>query len=102
VATQRFTLTVDESPAITSPKHATFIHGKRGSFTVRTAAFPRASVTAHGTLPPGVRFTAGKNGTATISGIPAGSARGKTYVITLTARNDTGKPAAQRFVLRVR
>jgi YVTN family beta-propeller protein len=100
-AAQRFTLTVDQPPAITSASHATFTHGKHGSFTVRTAAFPTASVTERGGLPPGLRFTAGKNGTATISGTPARSARGKTYVIWLTARNAVGPAATQRFSLRV-
>ncbi|HEX8008947.1 MAG TPA: hypothetical protein VF482_21260 [Trebonia sp.] len=52
-------------------------------------------------LPPGVKFTAVKNGTATITGTPAGSARGKTYVLQFTARNGVGKAAVQRFTLRV-
>jgi large repetitive protein len=100
-AAQRFTLTVDQAPAIISASHATFTHGKHASFTVRTAAFPAASVSERGALAPGLRFTVGKNGTATISGIPANSARGKTYVIWLTARNAVGTAATQRFSLRV-
>jgi hypothetical protein len=51
-------------------------------------------------LPPGIRFTAARNGTATIAGTPAASARGKTYVITLTASNGVGT-ATQRFTLKV-
>jgi YVTN family beta-propeller protein len=99
--TQRFTLIVDQAPAITSASHAAFTHGRHSSFTVRTTAFPAASVTEHGALPPGLRFTAGKNGTATISGTPARSARGKTYLIRMTARNGVGAAATQRFSLRV-
>lgn len=86
-ATQRFTLTVDEPPTIISANHFWFTHGKRGTFTARTTAFPVATVTEHGALPPGVRFTANKNGTATIGGIAAKAARGRSYLIRLTARN---------------
>jgi len=100
-ATQRFTLTVDEAPTIISANHFWFTHGKRGTFTVRTTAFPVATVTEHGTLPPGVRFTASKNGTATISGIAAKAARGRSYLIRLTARNGVGANATQWFTLRV-
>jgi DNA-binding beta-propeller fold protein YncE len=100
-ASQRFTLTVHQAAAITSANHTTFAHGKRGSFTVRTTGFPVATVTESGSLPPGVKFTAAKNGTATITGTPAGSARGKTYVLQFTARNGVGKASVQRFTLRV-
>ena len=36
-ATQNFTLTVDEAPAITSADTATFVIGTHGTFTVTTA-----------------------------------------------------------------
>ena len=52
-ATRRFTLTVDQAPAITSVNHATFAHGKRGLLTVRTTGFPVATVTEQGALRPG-------------------------------------------------
>jgi YVTN family beta-propeller protein len=100
-ASQQFMLTVHQAAAITSANHATFTHGKRGSFTMRTTGFPVATVTESGSLPPGVKFTAAKNGTATITGTPAGSARGKTYVLQFTARNGVGKATVQRFTLRV-
>jgi hypothetical protein len=90
-----------KAPAISSANHATFRHGRHGSFTVRTSGLPAASVTEAGKLPPGVRFRAGTNGTATIAGTPATLAKGKTYVITLTAKNGVGKAAAQRFTLKV-
>ena len=38
---------------------------------------------------------------ATISGIPAKSAGGKTYVIRFTVRNGVGNAVVQRFTLRV-
>src|SRR5207245_1911978 len=39
-ATQNFTLTVDETPAITSADHYGFTEGMPGSFTVTTRGFP--------------------------------------------------------------
>jgi hypothetical protein len=92
---------VDQAPAITAVNKATFTHGKRGLLAVRTARFPVAAVTEQGTLPAGVRFTAEKNGEATISGIPATSAKGKTYVIRFTARNGVGSGVVQSFTLRI-
>jgi DNA-binding beta-propeller fold protein YncE len=100
-ATRRFTLTVDQAPAITSVNKATFTHGKSGLLTVRTAGFPIAAVTEQGTLPAGVRFTAEKNGEATLSGVPATSTKGKTYVIRFTARNGVGSGVVQSFTLRI-
>jgi YVTN family beta-propeller protein len=89
------------APRIVSAARATFKDRKHGSFTVRAAGIPAASVSEAGALPSGVRFTAGEHGTASIVGIPAASARGRSYAITLTARNSAGKPATQRFTLKV-
>lgn len=100
-ATRRFTLTVDQAPAISSINHATFTHGKNGLMTVRTTGFPVAAVTEQGALPAGVRFTAEKNGQATITGAPATSTRGKTYVIRFTARNGVGSGVVQTFTFHV-
>jgi DNA-binding beta-propeller fold protein YncE len=73
---------------------------------VATATDPKAGtptprLTEKGKLPSGVTFTAGKNGTATITGKPAHSAKGKSYVITLTASNGVGKAVTQKFTLKV-
>jgi hypothetical protein len=62
--------------------------------------YPTPTITEAGKLPPGVKFTAGKNGTATIAGTPAASAKGKTYIIYLTATNKAGS-AIQKFTLKV-
>jgi YVTN family beta-propeller protein len=101
-ASQAFTLTVVQAPAFTSRSHAVFRAGIRNHFTVRTSGYPEASVTERGTLPRGVRFTARRDGTAMIEGIPAASERGKTFVIRFTARNGAGRPSVQRFTLTVR
>jgi hypothetical protein len=80
--------------------HDSFPHGKYSTMPVRATGFPTPTITEAGKLPPGVKFTAGKNGTATIGGTPAASAKGKTYIIYLTATNKAG-PATQKFTLKV-
>ncbi|WP_406832225.1 putative Ig domain-containing protein [Pedococcus sp. KACC 23699] len=100
-ATQSFTVTVDEAPAITSADHATFSTGTPGSFTVSTAPAHPASTTVRlaGTLPSGVTFTPSGTG-GVISGTPnVGS--GGTYTLTLTADNGVGAGATQTFTLTV-
>jgi hypothetical protein len=98
--TQKFTLTVDQAPAFTTGNRATLIHSKYHRITVRTTGYPTATVRESGKLPSGLTFRTAANGTATISGTPARSARGKTYTITLTATSKAGK-ATQRFTLKV-
>jgi hypothetical protein len=57
------------------------------------------TITQAGKLPPGVRFTKGENGTATIYGTPRGTANG-IYLLTFTAKNQSGK-ATQAFTLTI-
>jgi hypothetical protein len=90
LATQDFSLTVDQRPAFSSAAKATFLTGRRKSVTIKTAGFPVAAVTEQGKLPHGVTFTAHPNGTATLTGTPASSARGHAFVLTLTATNSAG------------
>jgi large repetitive protein len=100
--TQDFTLTVDEAPAITSASRATFTAGKRNVFTITTSGFPAATLREHGRLPAGVRFVSEGHGKAKLVGFPARSARGHSYVITITAGNGVGASANQTFTLRIR
>jgi Putative Ig domain len=100
-ATEKFTVTVDQPAAFTSASHVTFKDGKGSVFTVKTSGYPVAVIKAAGVLPPGVKLTIGMHGTATFSGIPAKSARGKKYLIHLSARNGAGKVATQLFILAV-
>ena len=73
-ATQSFTLTVNQAPAITSASGVTFTAGTAGTFTVQTTGFPtHPTITRTGTLPSGVTFTDTGNGTATLSGNPGTS-----------------------------
>jgi hypothetical protein len=97
---QAFTLTVNESPRITSANHDSFTLGAAGSFTVTTAAgFPVATtITKTGALPAGVTFTDNGDGTATVAGTPT---EGGSFPITITASNGTASDDTQVFTLTV-
>ena len=99
-ATQSFTLTVDQAPAITSTGHTTFTVGQAGSFTVTTTGFPTAGITETGALPSGVTFADKGNGTAKLEGTPATGTQG-TYPFTITAANGISPDATQNFTLTV-
>ncbi len=99
-ATQNFTLTVDQAPAITSAASTTFTVGAAGSFTVTSTAAPNAALSESGTLPAGVTFVDNGNGTATLSGTPA-AGTGGTYALTITASNGVSPDATQNFILTV-
>ena len=103
VTTQACTLTVDQTPAITSAAGTTFTVGKSGSFTIRTTpGFPATTtLTEKGTLPNGVSFKAGKNGTATLSGRASATDSVGTYTFTITASNGVTPAAVQLFTLMV-
>ncbi|HXD85432.1 MAG TPA: putative Ig domain-containing protein [Urbifossiella sp.] len=99
-ATQDFTLTVDQAPAITSANNATFTENLIDSFSVTSTGFPAAALSESGSLPPGVTFVDGGSGTATLAGTPdLGS--GGVYHFTITAANGVGADATQSFALTV-
>ncbi len=95
-ATQNFTLTVDQSPAISSASNTTFIAGASGSFTAVASGFPAPTFSETGALPSGVTLTS--NGT--LVGTPA-AGTGGSYPITITASNGVGPNATQSFTLTV-
>ncbi|MGO9752880.1 MAG: beta strand repeat-containing protein, partial [Solirubrobacteraceae bacterium] len=100
-ATQSFTLTVDQAPAITSANAATFTAGTAGSFAVTTTGLPTPTpITESGALPGGVTFVDNGSGTATLAGTPA-AATGGSYPITITAANGISPNATQSFTLTV-
>jgi hypothetical protein len=99
-ATQSFTLTVGQPPAIASANNATFVVGSAGTFSVTTTGFPKPSLTETGALPSGVTFVDNGNGTATLSGTPAANTGG-TYSISIKAHNGAGTDATQSFTLTV-
>jgi Putative Ig domain len=95
--TYAFTITVDQTPAITSKASTTFTAGSAGTFTVTTTGFPTPALTWTGALPAGVTFDDNGNGTATISGTPSA---GGSYPILITATNSTNT-VSQSFTLAV-
>ena len=98
--TQAFTLTVPGVPAFTSAATAAAKSGTAFTFTITTTGSPAARITRTGTLPTGVRFVAGANGTATLSGTPTAAMAGRTFPITFTATN-SGGTTTQAFTLTV-
>jgi YVTN family beta-propeller protein len=88
-----------QGPAFTSRSATVAAFGAAFTFTVTSAGDPAPSITGTGRLPSGVRFAAGRGGTATISGTPAKAAAG-VYRLTLTARNKYGT-ATQAFTLTI-
>jgi hypothetical protein len=99
-ASQSFTLTVDQAPAITSAASHTFSNGLSDSFTVTTTGFPAGTLTESGALPTGLTFTDNGNGTATIAGTPA-IALGAVFPLTITASNGVSPDATQSYTLTV-
>jgi Putative Ig domain/Pentapeptide repeats (8 copies) len=98
-ATQTFTLTVNQTPAITSAGTATFTSGVGGTFTVESTGSPVPSLTETPTLPAGTTFTDKGDGTATLT-VGASTAPG-TYDLNLTATNGVTPNATQAFTLTV-
>ena len=99
-ATQSFTLTVDQAPAITSAASKTFIEGSAGTFTVTSTGFPTPALSEVGTLPSGVSFVDNGDGTATLSGTPAVGSNG-IYSFSIKANNGVSPNASQSFTLTV-
>ena len=97
VATQNFTLTVNEAPAITSANTVTFTETIAGSFTVTSTGFPARVYALTGALPTGMSFS---TSTGVLSGTPADGTLG-TYPVTVTATNGVGTPATQALTINV-
>ncbi len=71
------------------------------SFNVTTSSgIPAPTISQTGTLPSGVTFTPGANGTATLSGTATGTSPGQVFPITFTATNAAGA-IPQSFTLTV-
>ena len=96
-ATQNFTLTVNEAPAITSSNTVTFTETISGSFTVTSTGFPARTYALSGALPSGMTFN---TNTGVISGTPADGTLG-TYPVTVTASNGINPAATQLLTINV-
>ncbi len=98
-ATQAFTLTVTEKPAISSADSVIVKRGVVSSFAATTeGGFPLdIALSISGALPDGLSFSDAGDGTATIDGTttaPAGE-----YPVTLTATNAAGLTATQTLTV---
>jgi sugar lactone lactonase YvrE len=95
--TQTFTLTVNQSAAITTANETVLAMGKPGSFKVTATGFPTPVVSETGALPSGVTFDPV---TGFLSGTPAAGSSGA-YPLVFTASNGIGPSAVQSFTLTV-
>ena len=96
-ATQTFTLTIGQVPAITSTIQATFNLGSLNTFTLLATGTPTPALSESGTLPAGVTFN---STTDILSGSPQAGSAG-TYVLTFKAFNGIGPGVSQGFTLIV-
>jgi hypothetical protein len=95
-ATQTFTLTVDEAPAITSANGATFTVGTAGTFDLAATGFPAPTFNIAGALPNGLTFSP----TGVLSGTPLAGTGGP-YTVTFTPINSVGVGNGQIFTITV-
>lgn len=95
-AVQPFALTIDQSPAITSPNQATFTVGTSEDLPLTASGYPAPTWSETGPLPSGISLLA----SGSLVGTPATGTGGK-YELTLTAANGVGTPATQSFTLIV-
>jgi Pro-kumamolisin, activation domain/Putative Ig domain len=96
-AIQHFTLTVQQSPTITSPTSAQFPLDAFGTFRVTAFGVPAPAFSEIGALPAGVSFNP-------LTGVLSGSAApgsAANYSIMFTATNGVGAPGIQNFTLIV-
>jgi uncharacterized repeat protein (TIGR01451 family) len=100
-ATQKFTLTVDQT-IITSQASEAFLAGSFGNFTITTTlGTAEIKLSESGKLPKGVTFVDNRNGTATLWGTPAAGSGG-VYPFTITAGNaPPSSLTTQAFTLTV-
>ncbi len=97
-ATQAFSITINQAPAITSANNISFTLGVAGTFTVTKTGSPVPTLSIAGDpLPAGVTFTPA---TGILAGTPA-AGTGGTYNLTFTAANGVSPDAVQNFTLTV-
>ena len=99
-ATQNFTLTVDEAPAITSAATTSFTVGIAKSFTITTSGFPKPTLSDSGTVPSGLKFVDHGDGTATLEGTPEAGTGGM-YQIMIRASNGVGGATSRNLSFTV-
>ena len=91
-------MTVNEAPELLGAPSVRFVTGRPGLTVYSATATRGASLTATGTLPPGVTFVDNGNGTATLEGTAPLSAVG-TYTFTVRASNGIDPDAVLEVTL---
>ena len=99
-ATQNYTLTIDEAPAIKTAAATSFTIGIAKSFTITTTGFPAPALSDSGTLPSGLKFVDHGDGTATLEGTP-GAGTGGMYHVMILANNGVGGGTSQSLSFTV-
>jgi len=84
-----YTVVVTQMPTVTSDATAQLTTGVPADLTITTEGYPTPSVTHLGTLPAGLTFVAGTDGTAHITGTPAAGSGG-VYPVSITASSTAG------------
>jgi len=79
----------------------TFLVGRWRKYSISSTGFPAPVISEQGTMPRGLVFQPGPNGTAAISGKPASSDAGKSYVITIIASNHIGHAATKKVTISI-
>jgi hypothetical protein len=97
LATETFTLIVNEVPQITSANGTTFTVGTNGTFQVTANGFPASTFIESGTLPNGVTFN---SSTGVLTGTPMVNTSG-IYTLHFTPTNAAGTGLTQTFTLIV-
>jgi hypothetical protein len=100
-ATQTLQITVDQAPTVSVRSAKTAKVGHRLHITVRSTGYPKPALTESGTLPSGVTFVDGGNGTGRLSGTPAAGSEGS-YTLVFTATNGSGHESSQLVLTVVR
>jgi hypothetical protein len=96
-ATQKFTLTVDQAPTITTPDEQIRTAGHAEGFKLEATGYPTSmTFTETGALPRGLALAS----TGTLDGTPATGTEG-TYHVTVMATNGITPPAHQAFTVKV-
>jgi hypothetical protein len=95
-ATQAFTLTVDQAPAITSGNSTQFTIGVASSFQVTATGFPAPTFSHTGSLPTGITLSP-----SGLLGVTAAAGTAGTYPITIIASNGVSPNATQSFTITV-
>lgn len=99
-ATQHLVLSFASSVSFTSPSTLDLKPNQYNNLTITTKGTPTPQLRLQGQLPPGLRFRANANGTATIYGyLPQTSQT--SWPVTVTASNGQGPAAVQHLELVV-